>query len=178
MARAEEIIKARGDAIQTDDPKDLAEMMGVGAVVYGILSQNRKMDLVFDWDKVLSFEGNSAPYLQYTHARAKSVLRKAELKKDPEFPVVETFTQNERFLLQMLLKFPHALSEARVEHLPHKLANYLYSLCQQFNTFYNSEPILQGEEPHKTLRLALTSLTASVLKTGAELLTLRVPERM
>lgn len=178
VARAEEIIKERGDAIQTDDPADLAEMMGVGAVVYGILSQNRKMDLVFDWDKVLSFEGNSAPYLQYTHARAKSVLRKAELKQVPAFPEVEAFTQQERFLLQMLLKFPHALDEARTEHLPHKLANYLYALCQQFNSFYNTEPILQGEEPHKTLRLALTSLTASVLKTGAELLTLRVPERM
>jgi arginyl-tRNA synthetase len=76
VARAEEIIKKRGDAIQTDDPKDLAEMMGVGSLVYGILSQNRKMDLVFDWDKMLSFEGNSAPYLQYTHARAKSVLRR------------------------------------------------------------------------------------------------------
>ena len=178
VSRAEEIIKERGDAIQTDDPKDLAEMMGVGALVYGILSQNRKMDMVFDWDKMLSFEGNSAPYLQYTHARAKSVLRKAEYKEVKKLPEIDTLTERERTLIQTLLQFTRALEEARTEHLPHKLANYLYALCQEFNAFYNTEPILQSADPQKSLRLALTSLVASVLHTGASLLTLRVPERM
>lgn len=178
VARAEEIIKERGEAIQTDDPAALAEMMGVGSVVYGILSQNRKSDLVFDWEKILSFEGNSAPYLQYTHARAKSVLRKAEAEGELEFPEIDTLTERERALLQTLLQFPQVLEEARREHLPHKLTNFLYSLCQEFNAFYNAEPILQAPDPQKGLRLALTSLTARVLKTGAELLTLRVPERM
>jgi arginyl-tRNA synthetase len=180
VARAEDILKERGDSIHTDDPKKLAEMMGVGALVYGILSQNRKMDLVFDWDKMLSFEGNSAPYLQYTHARAKSVLRKVEAEigdQRSEIGVTELST-SERILIGTLLQYPHVLSEARSEHLPHKLANYLYQLCQDFNSFYNTESILQAETSVRDLRLHLTSLTASVLKSGAELLTLRVPERM
>lgn len=179
VARAMEVIKERGDSIQTDDPEELAEMMGVGSLVYGILSQNRKMDMVFDWDKMLSFEGNSAPYLQYTHARAKSILRKSEeavgtlVVKDGH-----PLTKNERVLIGTLLQFPHVLEEAKGEHLPHKLANYLYQLAQDFNGFYNSEQILKAEGDVRALRLSLTSRVADVLKAGAALLTLRVPERM
>ena len=176
--RAAHVISSRGESIQTDDPKALAEMMGVGALVYGVLSQNRKMDIVFDWDKCLSFEGNSAPYLMYTHARACSVLRKAKVQH-PKMPKdAHTFTTHERTLLSKLLQFPSTIEAARTEHLPHTLANYLYQLCQDFNAFYSADPIVTAPEAERNLRLALTSLTASVLKTGAELLTLRVPERM
>jgi len=178
VARATEAIAAHRDSIQTDDEHALAEMMGTGALVYGILSQNRRMDLVFDWEKVLSLEGNSAPYLQYTHARACSVLRKAEKKETGLPPKADVLTDRERSLVGMLLTFPGVLEDARAQRMPHTLANYLYALCQEFNSFYNSEPILKAEKPQRTLRLSLTSLTARVLKTGAELLTLRVPERM
>lgn len=178
VRRAEEIIKERGDAIQTDDPKGLAEMMGTGALVYGILSQNRKMEIVFDWDRMLSFEGNSAPYIQYTHARAKSVLRKAK-KKSAKVPSdVSDLTARERALLRLLLEYPTVLEDAQREHLPHKLAHYLYQLCQEFNAFYGSEPILNAEGERKDVRLALTDLTSLVLQSGAEILTLRVPDRM
>ena len=105
VKRAGELIKSRGDAIQSDDQKALAEMMGVGAVVYGILSQNRQSDLVFDWDRMLSFEGNSAPYLQYTHARARSVLRKAEEQAQSLPRSVASLTDAERALLGGLLHF-------------------------------------------------------------------------
>lgn len=179
VKRAAEIIEKRGDSIQTDDPQDLAEMMGVGALVYGILSQNRKMDMVFDWEKMLSFEGNSAPYLQYTHARMKSVLRKAGVEEG-EIGVgeVEDFTPAERQLLNLLLQYGAVLDDARRDHLPHKLANYLYTLCQEFNAFYNSETILQAEEPKRSVRLYLTSITAAVLRSGATILTIRLPDRM
>ncbi len=177
VRRAAEIIKDRGDAIQTDNPNDLAEMMGVGALVYGILSQNRKMDMVFDWDKMLSFDGNSAPYLQYTHARARSVLRKAE-SDGQSAPAIDSFTPYERSLILTLLKYPQVLLNARAEHLPHKLANYLYDLCQSFNTFYNVDPILQADEPQRSLRLFLCRSVADVLRSGASLLTIRVPDRM
>jgi len=146
--------------------------------VYGILSQNRKMDIVFDWDKMLSFEGNSAPYLQYTHARTRSVLRKAEIETAEIPEKIDMLTEKERVLLNTLLQFEQVLSEARENHMPHTLTNYLYRLCQDYNAFYNQEPILKAEEPVRSLRLALTSHTADVLKTGAELLTLRVPDRM
>lgn len=180
VARAAAIIKERGETIQTDNPEDLAEMMGTGAVVYGILSQNRKMDIVFDWDKMLSFEGNSAPYLLYTHARARSVLRKAGAEgKDADAPTgIDAFAASERLLIGTLLQFPDTLEETRETRMPHTLAHYLHCLCQDFNAFYNVEPIAKADEPQRSLRLLLTSLTASVLQCGARLLTLRLPERM
>jgi arginyl-tRNA synthetase len=177
VSRAEALITERGEKIQTDDPVALAEMMGVGALVYGILSQNRKMDLVFDWAKMLSFDGNSAPYVQYTYARAKSVLRKAD--EDVLQPLTcEALTSHERMLLKTLLQFGDVLEDARIKHLPHTLTVYLYTLCQAFNSFYHSDEILTAPAPLRSSRLFFTSLTAQVLKTGAELLTLRVPERM
>ncbi|PIR52681.1 arginine--tRNA ligase [Candidatus Peregrinibacteria bacterium CG10_big_fil_rev_8_21_14_0_10_49_10] len=176
--RAEKVIQDHGDAIQTDDPHALAEMMGVGAVVYSVLSQNRKMNMTFDWEKALSFDGNSAPYLQYTHARARSVLRKAD-EDVSDFPTsLQTLVEKERTLVGTLLEFSRILEEARVTRMPHTLANYLYRLCQDYNAFYNDLPILKAEGPSRPLRLALTQCTASVLKAGAEILTLRVPECM
>ena len=177
VKRADEVIASHGDEIQTDDQKDLSEMMGVGAVAYGILSQNRQSNIVFDWAKFLGFDGNSAPYLQYTHARARSVLRKADVD-DVSLVSTADLSDKERDLINALSRFDEVLQEVRREHLPHLLANYLFGLCQDFNGFYNSEPILKAEGDTKMLRLSLTELTADVLKTGAEILTIRVPDRM
>ncbi len=183
VERANDVIREHGESIQTDNVDMLSEIMGVGALVYGMLSQNRKLDLVFDWDKMLSFEGNSAPYLQYTHARARSVIRKGkegtEGHGNNEVSLsVEALTDAERALIHTLLLFPSVLTEARESRMPHKLANFLYQLSQAFNAFYNSEPILKAEGDARALRLSLTDLTSHVLRVGAELLTLRVPERM
>jgi len=176
VERAQKIIDDHGDSIQTDDKEGLAEMMGVGSVAYGTLSQNRKMDMIFDWDKMLSFDGNSAPYVQYTHARAKSVLRKGGDFSEPTG--ITEFAEKERSLLNTLLQFERVLDEACTSQMPHVLCNYLFSLCQEYNSFYSDIPILKAEEPQRSLRLSLTSLTATVLKAGAEILTLRVPEKM
>ncbi|MBU2213611.1 arginine--tRNA ligase, partial [Patescibacteria group bacterium] len=109
---------------------------------------------------------------------AKSVLRKAD-KEEVEVPdEVENLTDKERSLANVLLQFEKVLAEARESRMPHILTNYLFALCQEYNAFYNAEPILKAEEPARTLRLCLTSLTASVLKSGAEILTIRVPDRM
>ncbi|MDB4978633.1 MAG: arginyl-tRNA synthetase [Candidatus Peribacteria bacterium] len=179
VERAQKVIAERGDAIQTDEPAALAEMMGVGALVYGILSQNRKMDLVFDWEKMLSFDGNSAPYLQYTHARARSVLRKAEQEVSVQGVTgVTAMAPHDRLLVNTLLQYPTALQEALDTRMPHKLANYLYQLAQDFNAFYNAESILQAEESLRKLRLALTLLTADTLRAGTALLAIQVPDRM
>ncbi len=174
--RASDVIKCHGDKIQTDDPDALAEMMGQGALVYGVLSQNRKMDMTFDWDNALSFDGNSAPYLQYTHARARSIVEKADGSNQPQ--KIEELSEKERLLLNTLLQFERVLEDARKSHMPHTLANYLFELCQDYNTFYNDTPILKAEEPARAFRVHLTQLTADVLKTGAGLLTISVPDRM
>lgn len=176
VERAETKIAEHGDSIQSDSTSELAQMMGIGSVAYGILSQNRKQDIVFDWEKMLSFEGNSAPYIQYTHARARSVVEKAGGVS--ALSAVEELSPKERVLIGTLLRFAIALEEARAAHMPHTLANYLYALCQDFNTFYNDDPILKAPEPLKALRVYLTDLTAQVLKTGANLLTISVPDRM
>jgi arginyl-tRNA synthetase len=178
VRRAQELIKERGDAIQTDEPAVLAEQMGVGSLVYGMLSQNRKMDMVFDWEKALTFEGNSAPYLQYTHARARSVLRKAEITDVTIPKSVSASEEHELLLMRRLMLFPAVLDDARAQAMPHKLTNYLFSLCQEYNAFYNVLPILKADDSSRELRLALTGITAEILKVGAELLTLRVPDRM
>ncbi|MCA9371124.1 MAG: arginine--tRNA ligase [Candidatus Peregrinibacteria bacterium] len=174
--RAEKKIAEHGDTIQTDNPAELARIMGIGAVSYGILSQNRKQDIVFDWEKMLSFDGNSAPYIQYTHARARSVVEKAGGVSGAVS--ASELSEKERVLINTLLRFPRALDDARIAHMPHILANFLYQLCQDFNAFYNDEPILKASEPQRGLRVYLTDLTAQVLKTGASLLTISVPDRM
>lgn len=178
VRRAEVLIEQRGDNIQTDNPKALAEMMGVGSVVYGVLSQNRKMDMVFDWDKMLTFEGNSAPYVQYTYARARSVLRKSGLEDCPLVLPASALSDHERLLIKMLSGYADVLASARTEHLPHKLCQYLYEVCQAYNSFYNTDDILSADSPVRAFRLGLTSLTSLVLHSGARLLTLSVPERM
>lgn len=177
VERARIVIEGHRDTIQTDDAQELAEMMGVGALVYSILSQTRTQNMIFDWDKMLSFEGNSAPYLQYTHARAQSVLRKSGVNPDASMNV-ESVTESERGVLRILMQLPEVLEDARQTAMPHKLANFLYELCQAFNLFYHKDPILKAEGDTKEFRLSLTALTATVLKTGASLLTLRLPDQM
>lgn len=94
------------------------------------------------------------------------------------FPTVTHLNASERKLIGTLLQFSQVLEESCVTHMPHKLAHYLYTLCQDYNAFYNTEPILQAPEPSRELRLGLTACAADVLKTGAEILTLRLPDRM
>ncbi len=181
VKRAESLIEEKASDIQGKEREELADMVGIGAVAYGIVSQNRKMEMVFDWKKILTFEGNSAPYLQYTHARACSVLRKAEAKKDIALKKVSddlALEKGERDLALTLLRFERVLLMTQKDRMPHILSQYLYELSQVFNAFYHTCPILDASEPVRTLRLFLTSLTARVLSTGASILTLRVPERM
>jgi len=178
VRRADSLIAEKESGVAGKERADLAEIIGVGAFVYGVLSQNRRQNMIFTWDKALTFEGNSGPYLQYTHARARSVLRKGNVTK-AEIPYsVESFATQELLLMRHLAQFPAVMEEARRDAMPHKVAQYLFTLCQEFNTFYSTLPILEASESAKKLRLALTELTADTLKTGASLLTLRVPDRM
>ncbi len=178
VKRADKLIEEKESEVTGSDRQTLADMMGVGAFVYAILSQHRKHNIVFTWEKALSFEGNSGPYLQYTHARARSVLRKAGEAVSGERLAVSNVEKQELLLMRRIMLFPSVLEEARAEAMPHKLTNYLYSLSQDYNAFYNALPILKAEEAARELRLTLTALTADILKSGAQILTLRVPDRM
>ncbi len=178
VRRADELIAEKRSELHGAEREDLAEMMGVGSVVYGVLSQNRELDLTFDWKKFLSFDGNSAPYIQYTYARAQSLLTKANVTETLGECIVEDLTPAERILVRQLLAFPSVLDAVCADLLPHKLTVYLYELCQCFNSFYNADPILIAEGSVRARRLLFTQAVARVLKTGTALLTLRVPDRM
>jgi arginyl-tRNA synthetase len=178
VRRADALIAEHGSEVEGKEREELAEMMGVGAFVFAVLSQNRKHNLIFTWEKALTFEGMSGPYLQYTHARARSVLRKGGVQHVAFPSEIASLETQEVRLLRTLARFPRVLDEARADAMPHRLSQYLYTLCQNFNAFYNALPILDAGEQKQSLRLALTELSADVLKVGAELLTMRVPDRM
>jgi len=155
--------------------KETAEIVGIGALKYNDLSQNRLSDIVFDWDKMLSMEGNSAPYLQYTHTRLKSILRKKKISSfDPGF------LNNKRELKIILLldEFPDILEDITNNYCPNYLADYLYRLAKEANSFYETLPVLKAEKGIVEARLALIFAVSNILKIGLNLLGISAPEKM
>jgi len=182
----------RGQTVQLDDVldesiarakkltggnEDIARAVGVGALKYFDLSHQPQTDIIFDWEKLFLLEGNSAPYLQYTYARAKSVLAKAPKTEIKIEDLRSKILDAEMPLLRYIYRFPEAVTEAAKTYSPNLLANYIFELAQRFNSFYAAAPIIKAKE-NKDLRLALTSATAQVLKNGLTLLGIETPERL
>ncbi|MFB6292520.1 MAG: arginine--tRNA ligase [Candidatus Nanohaloarchaea archaeon] len=151
-----------------------AEAIGIGAVKYANLSVSRKKDIEFDWDRALTFEGDSGPYLQYSNTRAKSILEKAE--EDGSFQ--GEFEDEEHRLLKKLAEFPDMVDSAAEQREPAKIANYLSLLCEEFNSFYHSCRVLDAEEEDRRRRLELVELFVQVTDTGLELLGMQPLEEM
>lgn len=178
VTRARALLEEKRSELPEEDKAKLAETIGIGSVKYAILSQNRTTNVTFDWDKIISLEGNSAPYLQYTYARGKSVLAKANASS-PQFPASSPdLTPPERAVFLHLIAFPEAVTKACIEYRPNVIANYLYALAQKFNHFYNTTPILDGSEAERQLRLKMTASVCTMLQLGLGLLGIKVPERM
>ena len=150
------------------DAEKIARVVGIGAVKYADLSKNRTSDYVFDWDAMLSFEGNTAPYLQYAYTRVQSVFRKAG-EWDATAPTVLT-EPLEKQLAAELLKFEDVLQSVADTAYPHYLAAYLYQIATLFSSFYEACPILKSEGATRNSRLQLAKLTGDTLKQGLELL--------
>lgn len=162
------------------NPDAIAEQVGVGALKYFDLSHHRKSDVIFRWDEALAFEGNTGPYLQYTHARLKSILRKAanaaNATKVPEGTVLD---EMEHRLVATLLRLPEAIEDALKDYTPNTLANYLYGLAKLANEFYHSHPVMQEpDEVKRGARIALVSGAALTLAKGLDLLGIQAPEEM
>jgi len=178
--RAYALAKEKGFNLTDKETKELARIMGVGAVKYNILSQNRTTNIVFEWDKVLSFEGNSVPYLMYTATRAKSVIKKSGFS----FEDIDNFNlkldeKAEVGTVINIMMYPDSIRRATDEFKPNHIANYLYSLAQDFNAFYNALPILQAQsEDVKKSRLLITACVFKVMEDGLGLLGIEVPEKM
>ncbi|MDO8507294.1 MAG: arginine--tRNA ligase [bacterium] len=159
-----------------ENKAEVAEIVGVGAVKYAILSHNRVTDISFTWEKILSLDGNSAPYLMYTYARAKSILRKAgEAPKDFK---IQSLEKEEESLLKKIYQFSEIVEVAAREYAPSHIATYAYELAQDFNTFYNKVPVLNADKDLKEFRLALVSATSQIIKNSMNLLSIDLPKKM
>ena len=176
------VINEKNPEIPEDEKEKIAEIVGTGAIKYFDLSQNRTSDIMFTWDKVLSFEGNTGPYLQYTYARIQSIFRK--LKKENisvigDDIILENTDDPERELATALLKFPQAVAKAYEAYKPNVIADYLFDTAKLFNSFYNSRPILKEEDREiRDARILLSKKTAHILKTGLYLLGIKTVDRM
>ncbi|MBI5753709.1 arginine--tRNA ligase [Candidatus Peregrinibacteria bacterium] len=179
IERAGKIIKEKNPELKNMDA--VARAIGIGAVKYNVLSQNRTTNIVFDWDKMLALDGNSAPYLQYSYARARSILRKAEEELSTD-GIKEDKTQSRektRALIALFPQYAEFLNLAAQEYKPNVLCNYLYALAQKFNAFYNSVPVLKIADPKdKKERLEIVRASAQILKNGLNLLGVEVVEEM
>ena len=156
----------------------MAHALGVGAVKYADLSTERMRDYVFDWDRMLAFEGNTGPYLQYAHARIRSIFRRAGVAPpDPGIPMLLDEPQ-ERALALQLLGFSEAVQATAEGSSPSKLCAYLFDLASSFTTFYEACRVLVEDESIRTSRLALCDVTARVLECGLSLLGMEAPAQM
>lgn len=166
QVRAAELINRRGDKAQVTDPKALAAAIGLGAVKYADLSKGRLSNYVFDWDSMLSFEGNTAPYLQYANVRA---LRIAERANGLPVHPASLVTDPERSLALHLIRFADTLRSVSDTLFPHLLCAYLFELASQFSKFYEDCPVIEGGHANE-VRLCLVNLTARTMTSGLGLL--------
>jgi arginyl-tRNA synthetase len=180
VVRAEAAVVEKNPDMSVADRSAIANMIGIGAVKYSDLSTDRVKDYIFDWERMLSFEGNTAPYLQYAHARICSIFRRAEVARVSVRGVTPSLAQpQERALALRLLRFDSAVWEMIDTLSPHKLCTYLFDLATDFTAFYEHCPVLKtGHEDTRESRLALCDATARVMEQGLALLGIRAPEQM
>ena len=176
------VIDEKNPNIPEDEKEKIAEIVGTGAIKYFDLSQNRTSDILFTWDKVLSFEGNTGPYLQYTYARIQSILRKLKeenISVENNDIILDDMFDIERELAVALLRFPQTVVKSYETYRPNIIADYLFDTAKLFNNFYNSKSILK-ETDKKVMdaRILLAQKTASILKQGLNLLGIETVDRM
>jgi len=180
LERARRLVAEKNPDMPADELEKLANAVGIGAVKYADLSKNRTTDYVFDWDNMLAFEGNTAPYMQYAYTRVLSVFRKAEIDESVLARTQVTITEDrEAQLAARLLQFEETLSVVARDGTPHVMCAYLYDLAGLFSGFYEHCPILSAEsEAVRNSRLKLAQLTAKTLKLGLDTLGIETVERM
>lgn len=175
--RARKVIQEKNPDLK--DADEVARKVGLGAIKFFDLSHNRTSDVVFRWEDVLSFEGNTGPYIQYTHARLKSILRKSPDAIGEQFSRDAALDDKERNLLLHCTRLPEAMERVMEIWSPHLLAHYLFELSQKANEFYHSHPVLSEENKNKKeLRLMIIQVVATTLAVGMQLLGIDAPGEM
>ena len=179
VERADRALAERQTGYSDDERAILAEMIGIGAVKYADLSTERMRDYVFDWDRMLAFEGDTGPYLAYAHARIRSIFRRLDREGPDPAAAVTLDTPQERALALELLRFQEALDAMLEWFAPHRLCNYLFGIAQTFTAFYEACPVLRAEDDRtRESRLVLCDVTARTLEVGLSLLGIGAPDRM
>ncbi|WP_419026595.1 arginine--tRNA ligase [Emergencia sp.] len=182
--KTREIIKEKNADASEEDVDDIAKAVGIGAVIFQELSNNRIKDYVFKWDKVLNFDGETGPYVQYTHARCASVLRKAGetiVKKAAALDGVDCkylCSESAYELAKLLYKFPAVIVDAGDKYEPSIVTRHIVDMAQGFNRFYHDEHILTDNEEEKIAKVALVIAAKDAIKNGLALLGMKAPERM
>lgn len=174
---AKEIIEKKNPNLENKD--EIAKQVGIGAVIFQELFNSRIKDYVFTWDRTLSFEGETGPYVQYTHARANSLLKKGEFKLshgDVDFTLLKE--EEEIDLIRLLYNFPNVVYSAYEKLEPSFITRHVVEIAKAFNKFYNSCPIMSSKESLKNARLNLVYAVKTVIKTGLGLLGMEAPEKM
>lgn len=161
-----------------EDKEKLASDIGIGAVVFQELFNDRNKDYVFDWDKLLSFEGETGPYVQYTHARISSLLKKGEFNNETSIDYSLLKEPEEIEIIKHLAKFPEVIIEAGEKYQPFIITRFIVALCQMYNSYYASTSILTDDEKLKEARLALSFAVKTTIKNGLEILGIKTPEKM
>jgi len=173
-----EVEKRRGKELTKEKMKEISEYVGIGALRYNIIKVQPEKSIVFKWDEALNFEGNSAPFIQYAHARASSILSKNKDKLDDIDPELLTH-ESETRLIKKIAEFPERIKQANIEFKPHLIASYLFELASQFNQFYRDCPVLSEEKKKvKIARLFLVKSTKITIKNGLSLLGIASPDEM
>jgi arginyl-tRNA synthetase len=178
IERAAVALKERDSDLSPERQDAVARALGIGAVKYADLSTERMRDYVFDWDRMLAFEGNTGPYLQYAHARIRSIFRRGEVTPPEPGTAVRIGEPQERALALQLLRFGEAVETTAETLSPSKLATYLFDLATTFTGFYEACRVLVPDDAVRTSRLALCDLTARVLAQGLALLGIEAPDQM
>lgn len=178
--RAYDIVNEKNPDLSVEEKDQIAEVVGVGAIKYADLSQNRQSPIIFEWDKILSFEGNTAPYLQYSYARIQSILRKAaaEGKEIDYSKEIKIENKQERALADHIATFPMVVLKAAESFKPNIIADYLFELSKKFNSFYNSCPILNQEDDVLYSRGLIAKVAGETIKEGLSLLGIKTLDRM
>ncbi len=185
VARAFSVVTAadadRGGEMPEAERRRIAEAVGIGAIKYADLAQNRTTDYTFSFDKMLELKGNTAAYMQYAVARVEGIFAKGGIDRGAvrrEAGEIALTDVRERTLAMQLLRFAEALEDVEADYRPNVLTAYLFDVAGAYSTFYDALSVLKAEGAERTTRLALCDLTGQVLRTGLELLGIRVPERM
>ena len=179
VSRSFAIVREKNPDLPEEEAAQVARAVGLGAIRYVDLSQNRTSDYLFSWERMLSFEGNTAPYLLYAVARIHSIFRKAGIDESTTFSDADAFdTPEELALARKLLAFPSTIDLVLSDLRPHVLCNYLFELAGVFSSFYNANKVIVDEAPVRDRRLLLCSRTLAILETGLHLLGLETLQRM